>query len=136
MWVRFITLAFVCNGLMMTSNKMFCELRQDGRISSYLLVFFGSALLGALSAAIRGKVAPTGRELKIGIFIGLCGLLSFVFLLGFLKNLPGIVVFPVVSGGNPMVVALGAYGIFHERLGVKGVLGVIAGCLGIVLLSV
>jgi len=35
-----------------------------------------------------------------------------------------------------MVVALVAYGIFHERLGVNGVLGVIAGCLGIVLLSV
>ena len=87
-------------------------------------------------AAIKEKVRPTEQELRIGLVIGLCGLLSFVFLLGALKGLPGLVVFPAVSGGNPMVVALGAYGIFHERLGAKGVLGVIAGCLGIVLLSI
>jgi len=140
MWVRFITLAFVCNGLLMTANRMLSEFRQDGRISLYLFVFYGSALIGALLAAIREKVNLTGQELRSSLFLGfgggLCGLLNLVFLLGALKSLPGIVVFPAVSGGNPMVVALGAYGIFHERLGVTGVLGVIARCLGIVLLSV
>ena len=64
MWVRFITLAFVCNGLLMTANRMLSEFRQDGRISLYLFVFYGSALIGALLTAIREKVNLTGQELR------------------------------------------------------------------------
>lgn len=136
MWVKFIALAFMCNGLLLTSNKMFHEFGGDTSISSFLLVFWGVALSLASLVAIKEKVAFARQELCIGSIVGLCGLFTSVFILWSLKRLPGVVVFPVVCGGNPIVVTLGAYGIFHERLGAKGVLGVVAGCLGIVLLSV
>lgn len=133
---KFIIVAFFLSGMLMVFMRMFDTLGKDSSLYSFLLIIFGVGFIIAFTAGLRKKIVFARKEIIVGAVIGLCGVFSFIFMLKSLTILPGVVVFPVVGGGNPILVVILIHVIFRERLGTKEILGIGAGCSGIILLSI
>jgi len=102
----------------------------------YLLFWYTSASILATLIFLREGTRPFRREILIGGVMGLSnilGLLSTATTLG--CGLPGIVVFPVTTGGNLFLVA--AFGVlwYKEKIGKYGYAGITVGIIGMILLS-
>lgn len=133
---KFIIVAFFLSGMLMVFMRMFDTLGKGSSLYSFLLIIFGVGFIVAFMAGLRKKIVFTRKEIIVGAVIGLCSVLAFVFMLKSLTILPGVVVFPVVGGGNPILAVILIHVIFREKLGIKEILGIGVGCSGIILLSI
>ena len=100
---------------------------------TYLLVAIAALLsLGA----VRSMRARLGwRELAFGLGAGAVVLVVSVSRIWALRELPGVVVFPVTTISVMVMVQLAGVGIWKERTGVRGWLGFAAGLGGVLLLT-
>lgn len=136
MKLRFVVLAFLSNGTFMIIMRMFDRFGKDSSLYSFVFIMFGVGLAMALLFFLTGERKVTRRGVIIGSGLGFCGLLAVVLILESLRAVPGVVVFSVVSGGNPALAAILIHVIFREKLGMREFVGIGIGCSGIVLLSI
>ena len=136
MWKKFAGLSFVANGLCLLVGKMLTESGLGNFILLYLLIFYAIGFLWSFSLCLKKRIAPDRKGVLIGTGAGISSFSGSLFLLLALKKVPGSIVFPIAIGGNLVTVSLLAAFIFRERLGRRGILGIISGIAGLILLSI
>ncbi len=156
-WILLTMAAFVTNGMLMVIQKNYAletdnAYAQSFLLYSYLFATLTSVLLAVLLKLIRrgGKEsAPAEREgapagarrfwlmmIGLSLFVGVSNfLLNFAVIL-LATRMDAAIVYPVIQGGGPVIVTLVSWFLFRERLDPPKLLGVVLGCVGIVLLNV
>ena len=137
MWLRWMALAFVFNGVCTFGIRILAGRGlADRYTSTYLLIWYGAGavFLGALYLFQRKKTRRS--DLLIGGGLGVCSVSGQTSVgLALARGLPGSIVYPVaLAGGLFLVIAAGVL-IFKEKIGAYGVAGIILGLVSIILLS-
>lgn len=139
MWIIFMLIAFVCNGLAAFGLRVMAGMGLgSANVNQYLLYLY---LGGALALAIplcTMRIWPTRKEILVGFMMAVASVIGTVTLaLALAKyRVPGNVAYPISTGGSLFVVVLGGVFIFRERMGKYGVSGCILGILAIAILSI
>lgn len=141
-WMIFAFGSMLFTGLIGVMQKVHQESGHGGEMSLFLLISF------ILMALISGMTLPRGKKpradraeaklscspaLPLAIFSGAA--LGMIHSLNLYLSgvLPSIVFFPVVNGGLILMTAMVSVVVFHERLKVKQIAGLI---LGVIIISV
>ena len=116
-------------------SKVFEELGPGALSAQFLLYTFGTALILCLGLVAWNKQHFTRWELIFGFAIGIPNFFSSRFLLGALKSLPAVIVYPTYSVATILLVTLAGTLFFREKLrkGQWAALGIIL--LALVLLN-
>ena len=137
MYLRLMMLAFLVNGLGTFGMHMVTDTGSAhiGRLTFMSLWYSSGCALAALAFFWNHRrLLP--RELFIGGAMGLCSFCGINGMtLALSAGVPGFVVFPVSMGGGLLLVVATGIGLFHERMGPAGYLGVVLGMLALVLLA-
>lgn len=121
----------LCFGLSDLMLKLFDELGHPQEKPLFLLILFGTAFLVFAVALLLGRQVPRPRDLGWGLALGVPNLMSAVFMVSALGKFPAFVVFPVVSAGTVMAIALLGALLFKERIGRLGLVGILLTLLSI-----
>ena len=136
MWKKLAILAFFANGFCLLVGKILTESGLSSFILLYLLIFYAIGFFYSLLFSLKNRMVPAKKDVLIGAGAGIGSFFGSLFLLLALKKIPGSIVFPIAIGGNLVTVSLLSILIFKERLGIKGILGIISGIAGLILLSI
>ena len=137
MYWRMMVVAFLANGSAIFGFRVLAGHHLTDRYKNqYLITWYSVACIIALLIFLKARTWPLRREFVIGGVMGLSsivGLLSMATALGY--GMPGLVVFPVATGGNLFLVA--AFGIlwYKEKVGRYGLAGILVGIIAITILS-
>jgi multidrug transporter EmrE-like cation transporter len=128
MWLRYMFIAFLCNGLCSFSVRLV-----GNSVVEFLLLLYATGFLFAL--AINRKW-PKSNEVLFGFLMGCASFVAtFGQMLALNRGMPGTIVFPVFMGGGLIIVILGSRVIFRERLTYAGMLGIAIGIVAQVLFA-
>jgi multidrug transporter EmrE-like cation transporter len=111
-----LILVFLIAGLAEFSNKFFQNYSIPEYKSLFLLVVFSTALIISLTVTILEKKAFTKKDVITGFFVGIPNMLTSFFLITSFKYVKATVAFPAYSAGTIVVINLGGYLIFKEKL--------------------
>lgn len=110
-----ILLLLVCGGTDAVTN-VYDKLGNPAGKDFFLLVIFGTALVCSLFLMVKEGQRPSRWNLLCGIGVGIPNYFSSRFLLGALKTVPAVVVFPVYSTATILLITTAGILFFHERL--------------------
>lgn len=137
MYFRYTVIAFLANGFGVFGLRLLAGMHvANTSVLQYLTLWY---LFGAAIGLVPYLLCcrrPHAREVWLGLAMAgasLGGQLSMERSLA--TGLPGYVVFPAAMGGGLLFVTAVGVGEFGERIGMTGYLGIIAGTLSIILLS-
>jgi len=136
MWRKFVFWAFLFNGFTLVVAKLLGETGLGGSNLFYLLIFYSTAFLWSLILCVKNRIIPDRKDIFIGLAAGVSSFLGSLFMMIALNKAPGTIVFPIAVGGNLITVALLAVLVFKEKLGIKGILGIIFGVIGLIMLNI
>ena len=97
-------------------SKVFEELSNPALSDYFLVVTFGTALLLCLGLCKAGKEKMGRWEVLFGLLIGIPNFFSAKFLLGALKDLAAVIVYPVYSVATILTVTVTGVMVFREKL--------------------
>lgn len=135
-WIFLISFSFLFTGLASLTLKMFYEFGLSNYKGIYVLSFYGFALFLITVLAFIKKRFPHRKEFLVGWGMGTSGILNTLFMLLALRELPGIVVFPILSSGNVVLTVFLSYIIWKEDLTKKSILGIIIAVLAIAFINI
>ncbi len=154
-WFLLTLASFVTNGMLMIIQKNYA-LKTDNAYAesfllySYLFATLTSVLLGLILQLVRrgstpssipnGKPAVGGKSFfwtmaGLALLVGVSnfGLNYAVILLA--TRMDAAIVYPVIQGGGPVIVTIASRFLFKEKLDAVKLIGVILGCIALVLLN-
>lgn len=103
--------------------------------NGYLLFIFIVAMIFSIIVAAKRKQSITGKELIIGVLIGIPNYFSARFLLFSLATIPAIVAYPVYNISVILLIGLIGMVVFGEKLSKRKILGMTGIILSIVFLN-
>lgn len=137
MYQRYMAIAFLTNGLGAYGLRILAGAglgKTDE--TQYLALWYGAGLILALTAMLRRRGKPLGKETGIGLVMALCSILGQTGMaMAMSGGIPGYVVFPVAIGGGLILVVLVGVLVFHEKVSPLLCLGVASGLASLVLLA-
>ena len=117
-------------------SKIFEELGNPALSDYFLMITFGTALLFCLSL-VRIRKEKLGKwEIFFGLLIGIPNFFSAKFLLGALKDIAAVVVYPVYSVATILTVTVTGVLVFREKLDKRQWLALAMILVALVLLNV
>jgi multidrug transporter EmrE-like cation transporter len=138
-WLVLMLLAWFFNGSGVFGLRVLAGMGfSDTLINQYLFYFYMGGFLFMGVVLLMNGVRPNWNEIRMGGLMALCslsGTASLAYALG-KYAIPGNVAYPIANGGSLFLVVTAGVLLFHERLGLYGILGCVLGTLAIVLLSV
>ena len=131
-----LLLLLFLSGLTDSMANIFEKVGQVDYKDIYLLITFGAALLLACIFMLRAKERVRGKDLLVGVLIGIPNYFSARFLLLSLGQLQAVLVYPMYSVTTILVTTLAGIVLFGESVSRKKIcaLGMVA--LAMVLLNV
>ena len=112
-----LILVLLAGGTADSMSKVFEELGNPALADHFLLYTFIVALVLCVLMNIGSKKGRPGKwEWIFGLLIGIPNFFSAKFLLGALKTIPAVIVYPVCSVATILVVTLAGILLFKERL--------------------
>ena len=114
-----ILLLFLLNGIAEFSNKIYQNYGLNEYKDVFLLFVFMTAFLVSLFFIIKDKAKLSLRDVLTGVAVGVPNLFSSYFLIQSLETVKASVAFPVFSAGSIVIISLGGYFIFKERISGK-----------------
>jgi len=139
-WILYILLAFVGNGMCTVVQKM----QQDAFAGAYKSEFMIVALLMVLAVLLvfslvfeRREILPTLRySVPIGLMCGIGnGAANFFVMMLVTLKMPASVMYPLISAGGIIISYLLSRFLYKEKLSVWQNVGVLLGVLAVVLLN-
>lgn len=114
-----LLLLFVLGGMAEFSNKVFQKYAINDYKDLFLFsVFFVAFIISGLYAALRySKI--TLKDILIGFAVGIPNLFSSYFLILALDTVTTSVVFPIYSAGSIVLITLGSFAFFGEKVATK-----------------
>lgn len=135
-WLPLIVLAFLANGLAMSSQKLLTETVRGQDFSwqfTVSLYWAGFLFTGALSLARDGLA--NRQEVSLGLAMAVASVAGNVMLVKALgSGVPGTAAYPIANGGSLFLVVAAGVLFFKERLTPAGVAGVLVGIAAILVL--
>jgi len=132
---RLIAAAFVLNGMLMVITQSIGKLHLTAYIPVVLFCVYGvGCVIGAIYMRRSGR-AVQPWSVAIGAMGGIGTAVGLSTHMAAAAMLPGYIVFPMVSGGTLIIVALVGRFVFKEHIGPYGIAGIVAGACAIGLLS-
>lgn len=113
-----LLLLLVCGGTDALTN-VYDKLGAEGWKDLFLLVIFFTALVFSAVLLMREGRKPTATDFLVGIGVGIPNYFSSRFLLGALKTVSAVVVFPVYSTSALLMITLAGVLLFRETLDKK-----------------
>jgi len=116
MWVIFMLLAFVGDGVFVFSYKVVKEwgLTESGNI--FILLYNAITFIFAGAMVIGKRTVPNGKEIRLAVPAGICIAGSAIFWIRAVFQLKGIVVFPVATGAGIVLMAVLSRLIWREKV--------------------
>lgn len=135
-WIFWLVAAFLTQGywgIMLRVSRTFTV--EDAK-----LIFISFVFISAMCISIPGLIATRKsidkKEIGFGLLLGLCALGGSGIRPWALKYIDGYILFPVTTISVSLLVLLGGYVIWKEKLGRFGFIGIICTIVGIILLTV
>ena len=129
-----LIVCFVVNGLTSVGNKAVIALNLTRFADLYILVFWVTGLVIALSVYGITRHTISRKDISTGLCMGVFGGLSTITFIQTLKYLDGAVAFPVRGAANIALTAVFAYVLWGERITTVQKLGILCGVAAIYLL--
>lgn len=140
-WLFLAVGAMATNGVVLFMMKLHQFLLPKQQVYEYLFVTFGAGgITGILLWLIKGgfshyKGTDWKRLLPLAVVLGAVLALNNQCTMAISPLIPSYVLFPVMLGSMLILTAVISAVLFKERLGVKHVIGLLLGMVGITLLS-
>ena len=131
-----LILLFFYGGIAEFSNKLFQKYASLNLKPLFLFFVFVTAFLISLFFVIKDKNQIRGEDLFIGIMVGIPNLFSSFFLINALDVLKTAVVFPIFSAGSIVVISLGGFIIFQEKLNKREVSAIFMTIIALILINI
>ena len=134
-WKWLLPVILVCGGITDSMANTFDKIGDPAVKDYYLFYTFTAAFVCALIMMLIRHERIGRWELVSGLLIGIPNYFSSRFLLLSLRQLPAVIVYPVISTGTIIVVSLAGVFLFNESLSRRKIaaLGII--CLALVLIN-
>ncbi len=126
---------FLINGLGQLANRIFSGGAPSANTFLFLSALFASAALVSLITLAFRWARPRRQDVLLGLLLGTLNLLTNIFLLVALRQLPSAVVFPVSSAGSVLFANLTGMLIWGERLPRLAIVGVLVTTVAVVLIA-
>jgi drug/metabolite transporter (DMT)-like permease len=116
--------------------KIFQQWRPAAEKAYFIFVIFTCAFFYTLLIILKRKIVLNRFVMIRGFVLGIPNVLSTVFLLLALAQMPAIFVFPAVNIGIILLTSVGAVIFWKEKLNKFGVLALISGIFSILFLQI
>lgn len=136
---RSLLFLFLAGGLAEFSSKLFQKLGQADDKHLFLFIVFLTAFCLSLYKTRRADKVDGSNPKKdylMGALVGIPNLLSSVFLISALNEIPATIAFPIYSAGAIALITLGSYFFFGEAIGFKARRGLILTMIAMVLVNI
>lgn len=133
--IFFLSTAFLLSGIGALLIKTLVSLGLEKYRNIYFVSLHTTVLLIAIIVNLLGRHLPSGRELLFGSAMGLAGFGNYWFILLALRELPGIVAFPLRTCGSIVLTLFVSRIAWQERLAPGEVIGVVLAMAAIILMN-
>lgn len=134
---KYLVLLMLCSGTGGTMLKVFQKVVTPQLNDFFVFCTFTTAfILAIIWSKSTGELKLSSKNIFIGGMVGLCNVLSDVFIMVALTQLPAAIVYPVGSSGTISLIALLSALIFKEKLTKKQILALILTIIGIILINI
>lgn len=130
-----LIILFFLGGMAEFSNKVFQKFTLTEYKNIFLLFIFISAFLISLFYIIKLRVKLNIKEILIGFCVGIPNLFSAFFLILALNYMKASVAFPIYSAGSIVLINIGGFFIFKEKLKIKEIFSIILTIIAICLIN-
>jgi len=114
-----LILVFIVVGFAEFSNKFFQKYAMIEYKSVFLFIVFFTAFIISAFFTVIDKTKVSKKDLLTGIMVGIPNMFTSFFLISALKYVKTTIAFPVYSAGTIIVINIGSYLIFKEKLSKK-----------------
>ena len=134
-----LLLLFLAGGMAEFSSKIFQKMGSPSDKNLFLFVVFFVAFCLSLYKSLRTpnqENSTPWKDYLIGGAVGIPNLLSSVFLISALGQIPATVAFPIYSSGAIALITLGSFVFFKEIIGPKSRVGLLLTMVAMVLVNI
>ena len=131
-----LILVFIIAGLAEFSNKFFQNYAIPEYKSLFLLTVFFTALVISLTVTIIERKPFTKKDIFTGFLVGIPNMFTSFFLISALKYVKATVAFPAYSASTIVVINIGGYILFREKMVKKDIVATIIIVIAIILMSI
>lgn len=131
-----IILLFIFNGMAEFSNKIYQRYALNEYKDIFLFVVFFVAFLISVFYIFRKKAKITGKSILTGFAVGVPNLFSSYFLILSLDTVKTSVAFPMFSAGSIVLINLGGFLIFKEKITRKNQLAIVLTIIALILINI
>ena len=132
---RLIAISFIFNGFLILSFKVVNEVGLSKFTPLVLFTAYGVSSVITGIAVVNSRIKIQRKSVLIGMLSGFSSIAGVTAYIAAAGVIPGYIVFPLVNGGTLLLVALVGRIFFHEKIGIYGIAGIIAGIVSLILLS-
>jgi drug/metabolite transporter (DMT)-like permease len=133
-WLPLMLLAFVGQGLAMSSQKLLVEAGASKYAWQFLIVLYWSGFTVMVLLSLLREAWPNRRELLTGLVMAVCSVIGNVSITKAMADVPAVVAYPVGNGGTLTLVVLAGVLFFKERIHRIGLAGIVCGVSAILVL--
>lgn len=130
-----IMLLFIFGGMAEFSSKIYQKYALNEYKDIFLFALFFVAFLISIFYAFRKKGEITKKDILTGFAVGIPNLFSSYFLILALATLKTSVVFPIYSAGSIVLINIGGYLLFKEKITRKNQVAIILTVIALVLIN-
>ena len=134
-WNLTILLLFLLAGLAEFSNKIYQQYALSAYKDVFLFAVFLVAFLISFFYVIKNKTEWKRADILTGFAVGIPNLFSSYFLILSLDTLATSIAFPIFSAGSIVLINLGAFFIFKEKISNKNKLAIALVVLALILMN-
>lgn len=146
-WLIYTAICFVCNGAVSILQKIHGNSVHSAQINEFLIIAFFAIFVIMTAFAIFSKKNDLGNLFErkengkinwsliiLMLIIGVCTAVMHRMNTYLASVIDSAVFFPIVNGGNALLVIVASMVVFKEKLDVRQFIGVIVGLVAILLL--
>lgn len=129
---------FLAGGMAEFSSKLFQKMGEPTEKNLFLFIVFFVAFSLSLYKSLHSEILPESslkKDLIAGGVVGIPNLLSSVFLISALGQVPATIAFPIYSSGAIAVISLGSWVFFKEEIGRRSRWGLVMTMIAMILVN-
>ncbi|EQB90337.1 multidrug transporter EmrE-like cation transporter [Clostridium punense] len=130
-----LILLFIFGGMAEFSNKIFQKYAVTELKDLFLFFVFFVAFIISICFTFKQKKRVNIKDIILGIVVGIPNLFSSYFLILALSHITTSVAFPIYSAGSILLINLGGFIIFKEKLSLKDTFAVALTLIALVLIN-